>query len=282
MAIQWRRGPYQVPEGYTPGIGWRRQGNLTGRYRPQAAAAPGYVSEAGRGYRQAQRTPASWGRMPSWYTGGATGYAPAGVASVAAPPSVPAGVGYPPQQIVSVAPPAQPTGGGFNPLPLIGEVVQKVQPYYGLYKNAAQAAAEGGLVGGPGSAPGGAAGAGAGVGAQYEPAPRGVPAGWYRQFQQEHGETPEQFYGRTGEGLDEAWADKQFGDEFYRQYGRAPNEQEWEENWYQTRRGHGRPVFSPEQWAQLRKLRKPARYKAPEQVAPRIIPNPVRWRTWGG
>lgn len=80
---------------------------------------------------------------------------------------------------------------------------------------------------------------------QYAPAPPNVDAAWYKQFQVEHdGETPEKFYARTGEGLDEALADREWGDRFARMMGRAPTEWDWEEHWYSTR-AYGRPQGNP-------------------------------------
>jgi hypothetical protein len=115
---------------------------------------------------------------------------------------------------------------------------------------------------------------------QYKPAPRGVPAGWYRAFQQEHGQTPEEFYRRTGEGMDEALADKSWGEQFAMERGRAPTKTEWENHWYDTRRG-GRPTFSRDQWKVLRRYqRKPSGGATGERRAPRpqVVAEDPRWR----
>jgi len=115
---------------------------------------------------------------------------------------------------------------------------------------------------------------------KYREAPAGVPAGWYRQFQEEHGETPEEFYKRTGEGLDEALADRAWGEQFARDTGRPPNEDEWRYNWYMTRRGHPPPTFSPEQWDILRKYqrRRTGEGSEPRTPRPLVVPGPQRWR----
>jgi hypothetical protein len=114
---------------------------------------------------------------------------------------------------------------------------------------------------------------------QYAPAPRGVPAGWYKEFQREHGQTPEQYYGRTGEGLDEALADKSWGEQFATERGRAPTKTEWENHWYNTRRG-GRPTFSRDQWKVLRRYQRKSRGGGNTRRAPRpqIISEDPRWR----
>ncbi len=73
---------------------------------------------------------------------------------------------------------------------------------------------------------------------------------WYQAFQQAHaGMTPEQFYGQPGQtytggpgytpasGLQQALEDSAWGDQFYRAWGRAPNDYEWQEHWYSTHGG---------------------------------------------
>lgn len=116
---------------------------------------------------------------------------------------------------------------------------------------------------------------------KYREAPAGVPAGWYRQFQEEHGgETPEEFYRRTGEGLDEALADRAWGEQFARERGRPPSEDDWRYNWFMTRKGRPPPTFSPEQWDVLSRYQRRRTGEGSEPRAPRplVIPGPSRWR----
>lgn len=68
--------------------------------------------------------------------------------------------------------------------------------------------------------------------------PRGVDAQWWNQFAQEHnGQTPEQFYRRDGEyAVSHALADKAWGDQFFRAYGRAPSDYDWKASYAQRQR----------------------------------------------
>lgn len=71
-------------------------------------------------------------------------------------------------------------------------------------------------------------------------APPGLE-GWYQAFMGEHGgQTPEEFYERTGEGLAEALADREWSQGFAQMYGRPPNDYDWANHWYATRRGYRR------------------------------------------
>lgn len=70
--------------------------------------------------------------------------------------------------------------------------------------------------------------------------PRGVDAVWYRQFMDEHdGATPEEVYKRDGDyALDHALADKAWGDQFMRTYGRPPSIYDWKASYGQRQRSY--------------------------------------------
>ena len=112
---------------------------------------------------------------------------------------------------------------------------------------------------------------------KYATAPPNVDPAWYRQFQIEHGgEKPEDFYARTGEGLDEAVADRDWGNRFAQMMGRAPSEYDWEEHWYATRPPYrGRPQGDPGPgWR--RKSKRGA--TEDEKRAPLYVPQQTSWR----
>lgn len=110
----------------------------------------------------------------------------------------------------------------------------------------------------PGTGGGGTGGGGTSRGWQVPP---GVDAGWYGQFQKQHGgETPEEFYGRNREGLAEALADREWSEGFVQMYGRAPSEEDWNA-WYFHSRG-GDP-----QWAAMTKAQRKAERKLSKQTA---------------
>ncbi len=125
--------------------------------------------------------------------------------------------------------------------------------------------------------------AGRGGGAGFRSAPPGVNPGWYAQFQKEHGgQTPEEFYAQTGEGLPEAMADLEWSQGFAQMTGRAPSQYDWEEHWYATR-GYGRPrQQSPREYAAWQKARKERRRaKKAEEAEPRpptYMPPQIIWR----
>jgi hypothetical protein len=124
-----------------------------------------------------------------------------------------------------------------------------------------------------------AAGGGGGGGAQYAPAPAGVDAGWYQQFQKEHGgQTPEQFYGQTGEGLPHALADKEWSEGFAQMYGRPPNEYDWRAHWFSTRAG-GTPESREKARSNYsRWVDKQRDKERQEQKPPTYMPPAVIWR----
>jgi len=98
--------------------------------------------------------------------------------------------------------------------------------------------ASGPTAGAPASgAPARPASAGGGGGSYGIPA--GVDPGWYRQFLAEHdGATPEQVYRSDGpDALRHADFDRQWGDQFYRTYGRRPSVYDWKASYYQRQRG---------------------------------------------
>lgn len=65
--------------------------------------------------------------------------------------------------------------------------------------------------------------------------PAGVDADWWEAFKGEHqGEDAVSFYSRTGHGIEEALADRDWGDAFFRDSGRKPNQREWKDHFYQT------------------------------------------------
>lgn len=132
---------------------------------------------------------------------------------------------------------------------------------------------------------GGRGGGGRGSGGGLYSAPPGVNPGWYAQFQREHGgQTPEEFYGQTGEGLPEALADREWAEGFAQMTGEPPSQYDWEEHWYSTR-GYGRPrEQSPREyaaWQKARKERRRARMKEKGEQEPRpptYMPPPIIWR----
>lgn len=106
----------------------------------------------------------------------------------------------------------------------------------------------------------GGAGAGGGTSRGWK-VPPGVDAGWYGEFQKQHGgETPEDFYGRNREGLAEALADREWSQGFAQMYGRPPGEEDWNA-WYFHSRG-GNP-----QWAAMTKAQRKAERKLSKQTA---------------
>lgn len=100
----------------------------------------------------------------------------------------------------------------------------------------------------------GTAGAGGGTTSRRAwKAPPGVDAAWYNQFRQEHGgETPEDYYGRTREGLSEALADREWSQGFQQMYGRPPTDDDWQAWWYSSR-GREWAAMSPSERAHARK-----------------------------
>ncbi len=150
----------------------------------------------------------------------------------------------------------------------------------------------------PGAQPAGGGGGGGGRG-QWQ-APPGVNPQWYNQFRQEHGgQTPEQFYGNTGEGLPEAMADEEWGRGFAAMYGRPPTEDDWRAHWFATRGGGGggtptrRELRQQEAWQKERRAQRRARQRGmgekeseqtrtgEEQRAPRAplyVPPQITWR----
>lgn len=128
------------------------------------------------------------------------------------------------------------------------------------------------------AAPPAGGGGGGGRGRGLVAAPPGVNPGWYAQFQREHeGQTPEQFYGQTGEGLPEAMADEEWARGFAQMMGRAPSQYDWEEHWYSTR-GYGRPrEQSPREYAAWQKARKERRRAKKAEKEGTDQPRPPVW-----
>jgi hypothetical protein len=105
---------------------------------------------------------------------------------------------------------------------------------------------------------GGAGGAG-GTGGGYK-APPGVDRAWYEEFKKQHGgQAPEQSYGRHGEGLAEALADREWSQGFQQMAGHAPSQYDWE-NWYYQSRYGGRPG-PPKGTREYKAMRAAERYK---------------------
>lgn len=139
-----------------------------------------------------------------------------------------------------------------------------------------------------------AGGGGGGGGGGTRAAPPGVNPGWYAEFQRRHGgQTPEEFYGQTGEGLPEAMADEEWGRGFAEMYGRAPTDDDWRAHWFATRVGYQpRGQMTPRQydrWLKERKARRRARQEArrnegkirkegDDQRPPVYMPPPIIWR----
>ena len=138
-----------------------------------------------------------------------------------------------------------------------------------------------------------AGGGGGGGGGRGMQAPPGVDPGWYAQFQREHGgQTPEQFYGQTGEGLAHAMADKEWSEGFARMYGRPPSEHDWRAHWFSTRVGYqpgenrmaGMTPRQYERWQRARKERRRAKKREQamggkeERRPPVWMPPAIVWR----
>jgi hypothetical protein len=113
---------------------------------------------------------------------------------------------------------------------------------------------------------------------EFATAPPGVDAGWYKQFQIEHdGEKPEDFYARTGEGIDEALEDRDWGNRFAQMYGRPPSEYDWEEYWYASRPPYrGRPQGDPGAGWRRKSLR--GKTDVDEKRPPLYVPERTSWR----
>lgn len=129
----------------------------------------------------------------------------------------------------------------------------------------------------PAGGGGGGAGGGGGGGGGYAQAPAGVDPGWYGRFQQEHGgQTPEQFYAQTGEGLAHALADKEWSEGFARMYGRPPSEYDWRAHWFSTRAG-GTPESrqsarsSYSRWVEQQRDKEREEQKPPTYMPPAVI-----------
>lgn len=136
--------------------------------------------------------------------------------------------------------------------------------------------------------PGGGGGAGGGG---LAAAPPGVNPGWYAEFQRRHGgQTPEEFYGRTGEGLPEAMADLEWSQGFAQMYGRPPTEDDWKAHWFATRVGRqpgegtmgGMTPRQYERWQRARKERRRAKKAEKEGTneprPPTWMPPQIIWR----
>ena len=139
---------------------------------------------------------------------------------------------------------------------------------------------------GQGTAPAGEAGGGGGGGRAPRggtvPAPAGVNPEWYAQFQREHqGQTPEEFYAKTGEGLPHAMADEEWARGFAEMHGRPPNEYEWSHHWFVSRTG-ATPQMR-EEW-RMRRIARQEAQKATvktggkEQRPPVWQPPMIVWR----
>lgn len=103
----------------------------------------------------------------------------------------------------------------------------------------------------------------------YQEAPeeiKGAGLGWwYKAFQDEHeGQTPEQYYKATGEGLAEALADKEWAENFAEDNGRPPTDDEWRWWWFESRTGGAPPGEEPEE--------------AGEARPPLYVPPPTTWK----
>lgn len=141
---------------------------------------------------------------------------------------------------------------------------------------------------GQGAAPGGgggieAGGGGGGGGGGGRAAPAGVNPEWYAEFQRRHdGQTPEEFYARTGEGLPEAMADAEWARGFAEMYGRAPTDDDWRAHWFATRAG-GTPEEREQRRRRRQKERKQVKReqkmkKEEDQRPPLYVPPNIIWR----
>lgn len=88
------------------------------------------------------------------------------------------------------------------------------------------------------------------TGRRWNPAPQNIEnayPGWWDQFAEEHvyktkdgreyNLTPDQVYDNDGEyAVAHALADKAWGDQFYRTYGRPPSDYDWKASYYQRQR----------------------------------------------
>lgn len=127
-----------------------------------------------------------------------------------------------------------------------------------------------------------AGGGGGGGGGRGAAAPSGVNPQWYQEFQRQHGgQTPEQFYAQTGEGLAHALADKDWSEGFAQMYGRPPTDDDWRAHWFSTRVGYqpGEGGRGSAAWLKARKERRRAKKAGEqEQRPPTYMPPPIIWR----
>lgn len=154
----------------------------------------------------------------------------------------------------------------------------------GILERAYQRQAGAGTQGLPGQAGAGAPTRGGGAAAARaprNPAPPGINQAWWDQFTAEHaGENPDQFYGRTGEGLAEALADREWSEAFARDTGRPPSEDEWRAHWFMTRTGATQE--QRDEWRRAREMRRVLReQRSPgrrfEERPPVFVPPYVVW-----
>lgn len=112
--------------------------------------------------------------------------------------------------------------------------------------------------------------------AQTVAAPPGVDPKWYAEFQKEHeGQTPEQYYAPTDEGLPHAMADEEWARGFAEMYGRPPNEHDWRAHWFSSRTG-----ATPEQrdkWKMQKLIRQELR-KQQQQQPEEVEQRPPVWQ----
>lgn len=118
-------------------------------------------------------------------------------------------------------------------------------------------------------------------------APPGVNIDWYAEFQRQHGgQTPEQYYAKTGEGLAEAMADEEWARGFAEMYGRPPTDDDWRAHWFSTRVGYTPEEYEKWKMRQIvqqeiqrqQEQQQPEPEPEPEQRAPIYQPQYITWR----
>lgn len=257
-----------MPRPYVPMASRQRQGPVFGSqgYLPyQRGPVPGYMSPEASYFAP----PAPSYMLPSGAQTPVMGAAQNAVLGMGASmpgtqvfsPFMPAAAGFP----EGVSPTAMAAGGAGYPGPRLqpsDAVAWPAQDVYGVgtWPYTAQNPQPATLPTGAGGAPGGP-GAGRGSAtppAPANPAPPGINQGWWDAFTREHGgENPQEFYERSGEGLQDALWDRDWSEQFARDTGRPPNDDEWRAHWFMTRTGATQE--QRDEWKRAKEIRRALR-----------------------